>query len=50
VIRSVIMMRGAGESYAAIAATLNERGVPARGGGWHDTTLKRLVKRQEVQS
>jgi hypothetical protein len=32
-------------SYRAIAGALNARGIPAaRGGGWHDTTVRNVLR------
>ena len=38
-------LRADGLSIRAIAAHLNEEGVPARGKRWHPTTVARLLKR-----
>ena len=36
-------------SYAAIASTLNARGIhTARGGEWHSTTVRNILLRQQV--
>lgn len=41
----IVSERDAGKGWSAIAAGLNEDGVPTAGGGirWHDTTVKRVV-------
>lgn len=41
-------LRAVGMSVRAIAAALNEEGVPARGKQWHATTVARLLSRSEV--
>lgn len=46
VIRYVFERRAAGASYRALAAEMNERGIPCRGEQWSHTTLHRLVKRE----
>lgn len=38
-------LRADGFAIAAIAATLNDEGVPARGKRWHPTTVQRLLDR-----
>lgn len=43
----VHQLRAAGLSIRAIAAALNEEGVPARGTRWHPTTVSRLLRRHE---
>jgi len=41
-------LRAGGLSIRAIAAELNDQGVPARGERWHPTTVARLVAREVV--
>lgn len=47
IVAEIIKRREAGESLAAIADDLNERGVPGkRGGRWHPSTVRYLLNRQ----
>jgi DNA invertase Pin-like site-specific DNA recombinase len=43
----VLELRRAGTSIRGIAAQLNAEGVPARGSGWHKTTVERLLARAD---
>jgi hypothetical protein len=43
----VAQLRADGLSVRAIAAELNRRGVPCRGGRWHATTVARLLSREQ---
>lgn len=44
-VRVVHELRAAGVSIRGIAVELDARGVPARGGRWHPTTVARLLRR-----
>lgn len=46
-IDAILTLRAEGLSIRRIAATLDERGIPARGGRWHATTVARVLKRHE---
>lgn len=48
VVELIRSLQGDGHSVRAIAAALNERGVPARGARWHHTTIHRLLKREPI--
>ena len=37
-------LRAHGESYRAIAATLNDTGIPAYGTQWHDTGVRNMLE------
>lgn len=44
----ILAARDAGDTYTAIADRLNSEDVPtARGGSWHPTTVRKVVKRAE---
>ncbi len=40
---SILRLREQGLSIRAIADTLNEKGLPARGKRWHPTTVARIL-------
>ena len=46
----VLELRQGGASIRAIAARLNAEGVPARGNGWHRTTVERLLTRAKASN
>jgi hypothetical protein len=43
-------LRAAGKGAKAITAALHAEGFPYRGCGWHLTTVRRLLARQDVQT
>ena len=45
VIDEVVALHGDGKSLRTIADDLNQRGVPARRGRWHPSTVARIVRR-----
>ncbi len=49
IVWQILAMWRAGSSYAFIAATLNDDGVPTkRGGRWHHSTVAKVVERREL--
>ena len=47
VVSEILNMRGSGHTLAAIAETMNSRGIPGkRGGTWYPSTVKYLIERQ----
>lgn len=47
VVSEILNMREAGHTLAAIAETMNSRGIPGkRGGTWYPSTVKYLIERQ----
>ena len=47
IVGEILAMREAGASFAAIADTLNERGIEGkRGGRWFASTVRYMVNRQ----
>jgi DNA invertase Pin-like site-specific DNA recombinase len=48
VVAEILRLRRGGNTYRAIAETLNERNVPAgQGGSWHAATVHRIVRTRE---
>jgi DNA invertase Pin-like site-specific DNA recombinase len=43
VLESLKTLRAEGKTYPQIAATMNERGTPARHGKWHTTSVRRVL-------
>jgi DNA invertase Pin-like site-specific DNA recombinase len=51
VVARILAMAAEGVSYRAIAATLNDEGIPTkRGSTWHPTTVARVIQREGKHS